>query len=259
VGDNEYVLTKDWPGERERLGLLEATVDDLSIAALRAAGVAPGARCLEVGAGSGSIARWFAGEAGDPALVVATDVDARLLAPLEAEGVRVLAHDVVVDDFPPQSFDVIHARSVLEHLVARDEVVGRMAEWLAPDGVLVLVDCASFPIASSRHAVYRDAMQAWIDVLALTGTDYEWSRTFPTPLQRYGYRDVGALVTAPVLRGGSPTAQFWKLTLETLRERIVAADLLTDAAIGDAQRLLGDPDFWDLAPAFVATWGRRPR
>jgi hypothetical protein len=125
--------------------------------------------------------------------------------------------------------------------------------------VLVLVDCAAFPIASSRHAVYREAMQAWVDVLALTGTDYDWSRTFPAPLRRQGYRDVGALVAAPVLQGGSPTARFWKLTLETLRERIVAAGLATGAAIDDAQHLLDDPDFWDLAPAFVATWGRRPR
>lgn len=257
--DNEYVLTKDWPGEQERLGLLETTVDALSTAAIRAAGFVPGARCLDVGAGSGSIARWFARETGDSSLVVATDVDARLLAPLEVEGVHVLVHDVVVDDFPPQSFDVIHCRSVLEHLVTRDEIVGRMAAWLAPDGVLVLVDCASFPIVSSDHAVYRDAMQAWVDVLALTGTDYAWSRTFPTPLRRHAFRDVGSLVAAPVVQGGAPTARFWKLTLETLRERIVTADLSTDDALDAAQRLLDDPEFWDLAPAFVAAWGRAPR
>jgi 2-polyprenyl-3-methyl-5-hydroxy-6-metoxy-1,4-benzoquinol methylase len=206
--DNEYVLTKDWSGEQERLGLLEAMVDELSIAAIRAAGVEPGARCLDVGAGSGSIARWLAREMGDPALVVATDVDARLLAPLDAEGVEVLVHDVVVDDFPPQTFDVIHCRSVLEHLVARDEIIGRMVEWLAPDGALVLVDCASFPLASSSNAVYRDAMQAWVDVLARTGTDYDWSRTFPAPLVRHDCRDVGSMLSAPVLRGGSPTARF---------------------------------------------------
>jgi SAM-dependent methyltransferase len=257
--DNEYVLTKDWPSEHERLALLEAMVDELSIAAIRAAGFAPGARCLDVGAGSGSIARWFAREARDPSSVVATDVDTRLLVPLEAEGVQVMVHDVVVDELPPKSFDVIHCRSVLEHLVARDEIVRRMAEWLTPDGVLVLVDCASFPVASSHHVAYRDAMQAWVDVLALTGTDYDWSRTFPEPLLRHGYRDVGAMLAAPVLRGGSPTARFWQLTLESLRSRIVAADLSTDGAIDEALRLLGDPELWDLAPAFVATWGRRPR
>jgi SAM-dependent methyltransferase len=190
--------------------------------------------------------------------VVATDIDARLLGPLEADGVRVVEHDVVVDDFPPGSFDVIHARTVLEHLESRDAVVGRMAEWLAPDGVVVLVDCASYPVFGSHNAVYRAAMKAWVDVLALTGTDYEWPRTFPAPLQRQGYRDVGALATVPVLQGGSPMARFWSLSLETLRARIIAASLLTSAAIDEAQRLLDDPGFWDLGPGFVAAWGRKP-
>ena len=85
--------------------------------------------------------------------MVATDIDARLLSPLETEGVRVLAHDVGVDDFPAESFDIIHARTVLEHLAARDEIVERVAEWLAPEGVLVLVDCASFPVFGSHNPV----------------------------------------------------------------------------------------------------------
>jgi hypothetical protein len=66
------------------------------------------------------------------------------------------------------------------------------------------------------------------------------------------------MVTGPVLRGGSPTARFWSLTLETLRERIVGGRLLSNRALDDAQQLLDDPEFWDLAPAFVAAWGRRP-
>jgi len=255
---NEYVLTKEWSGEQERLGLLEVSVDEFSIGAIRASGFARGSRCLEIGAGSGSIARWFARETGDPGLVTATDIDPRLLAPLEADGVRVLEHNVVVDDFPPGSFDIIHARTVLEHIAARDTIVERVAEWLAPDGMVVLVDCASFPVFGSSNAVYRAAMNAWVDVLALTDTDYDWPRTFPEPLQRHGYRNVGAAAMVPVLQGGSPMARFWSLTLETLRARILEAGLLTNDAVDKARQLLADPQFWDLGPGFVAAWGRRP-
>ena len=63
---NEYVLTKVWSGEQERLQLLESIADDFSIAAIRAAGFSRGYRCLEIGAGSGSMAGWFARETGDP-------------------------------------------------------------------------------------------------------------------------------------------------------------------------------------------------
>src|SRR5215470_10862662 len=240
---NEYVLIKDFSGEHERLELLEQMADGFSVAAIRAAGFSTGWKCLEVGSGSGSIARWLARESGDPSLVTATDLDARWLGPLERDGFRVLRHNVVTDDFPSGSFDLIHARCLLEHIVAREEVVVRIADWLTPDGVAVLVDCASFPVVGSPNNVYRAAMRAWVEAIGKTGTDYAWTRTLPTLLQRHGYRDVGASVMCPILRGGTPTSRFWSLTLETLRDRIIEFGLLTSEAFDDAQRLLADPDF----------------
>src|SRR5438552_2653995 len=94
----EYVLTKDFAGEHERLQLLEAHVDPLSKAAIEAAGIGPGSRCLEIGAGAGSIARWLAQQAGNASLVCAIDLDTRLLMPLRDEGITVLQHDMLVDD-----------------------------------------------------------------------------------------------------------------------------------------------------------------
>jgi SAM-dependent methyltransferase len=255
---NEYVLTQEFSGEHERLRLLEATADEVSIAAIRAAGFEPGWRCLDVGAGSGSISRWLAEATGDPTTVTATDLDVRSLAPLERDGVQVLAHDVLVDDFASGSFDLIHARFVLEHLVAREAVIERVEPWLAPEGVLILVDGASFPVLDSPNPSYRAAMQAWVDVLAASGTDYEWARTFPQPLQRHNYRQVGAFAHAQVLQGGSPIAQLMSLTLESLRDRIVDAEVLSSRAIDDAQRLLADPEFWDLGPTWMAAWGHKP-
>jgi SAM-dependent methyltransferase len=257
-GSSEYVLTQNFGGEQERLQLLDATADEVSIAAIRAAGFVPGWRCLEVGAGSGSIAKWLAAATNDPAKVVATDLDIGLLTPLEDMGAQVQVHDVVSDDFPSGSFDLIHARFVLEHLAAREEVIERFADWLSPDGVLVLVDGASFSALNGPNPVYRNAMQAWVDVLAMTGTDYEWPRTFPQPLQRHGYRDVGAAAHVQVLQGGSAIARLMSLTLESLRGRIVDAGFLPGHAIDESRRLLADPEFWDLGPSWMVAWGRRP-
>ena len=87
ASDEEYVLTKDFTGEHERLLLLEDHVDSLSVEAIEAVGIASGARCLEIGGGAGSIARWFAAKVGDPRFVTAIDLDTRLLQPLAAEGI----------------------------------------------------------------------------------------------------------------------------------------------------------------------------
>jgi hypothetical protein len=140
----------------------------------------------------------------------------------------------------------------------REEVLDGIIPWLTPEGVLVIVDCASYPVFTSPNPIYRKAMQAWVDVLATTGTDYEWTRTFPEPLQRHGYRDVGASAMVSAMQGGAPMARFGSLSLETLRPRLLDAKLISAEEINQAQRLLADPQFWDLGPGFLAAWGRRP-
>lgn len=60
------------------------------------------------------------------------------------------------------------------------------------------------------------------------------------------------------MQGGTGIAKFWSLTLETTRSRLLAAGLIGSQEIDQAQQLLADPDFFDLGPGFIATWGRRP-
>lgn len=253
-----YGLSSDWEHERRRLGLLEQVWDPMTTRRLVALGVGPGARCLEIGGGGGSIAAWLCDRVGPSGSVVATDLDTRWLDAVGRPNLEVVRHDLLVDDFPGGSFDVIHARAVLEHIADRDRALERICTWLAPGGWLHLDDCASFSLSGSTDHLYVRALRAWIAALARTGTDYEWARSFPEPLVRCGLVDVGAEVDVPVLRGGSPVAEFWSLTIEFLRPRIVAAGDLSNGEIDDARALLADPAFWDLSPAFVGAWGRRP-
>src|SRR6266571_4995104 len=77
--------------ERRRVQVLAESLDENTIGHLRGLGAGAGWRCLEVGAGSGSVARWLAGQAG-AGRVVATDVDTRFVD--VPDGVEVLRHDV---------------------------------------------------------------------------------------------------------------------------------------------------------------------
>ncbi len=63
--------------EDERLAVLERIFDPLS--PQRRSLVQPGWRCLEVGAGRGSMAVWLAERVGDTGHVVATDIDVSYL------------------------------------------------------------------------------------------------------------------------------------------------------------------------------------
>ena len=72
--------------EDERLALLERIFDPLS--RQRRSLVQPGWRCLEVGAGRGSMAVWLAERVGDRGHVVATDIDVSYLKSLNLTNPR---------------------------------------------------------------------------------------------------------------------------------------------------------------------------
>jgi SAM-dependent methyltransferase len=254
-----YVLDPNWEHERRRLALLEQVWDGLSTARLAALGVAPGARCLEIGGGGGSIARWLCREVGEAGHVTAVDLDTRWLDQLAEPNLTVVQHDLTETEAPFEaaSFDFIHARAVFEHIAARDAVLEGVCRWLAPGGWLSVSDCVSFSVESTPNPVYGTAMRAWVESLRKTGTDYEWGRCLPAHLQRQGLEAIGGEAHVTVLRGGSPVAEFWSLGLELLRPRITEMQLATGEEIDAARTLLADPEFWDLSPAFVAAWGRR--
>src|SRR4051812_791969 len=97
--------------------LLAELLDPVSQARL-APFVAPGAQCLEVGAGGGSIARWLVAQVGERGHVTALDLKPNHIP--TQPGISVLAHDLNGEErLPAGPFDVIHARLVLSHLPNR--------------------------------------------------------------------------------------------------------------------------------------------
>lgn len=75
--------------------------------------LAPGVRCLEIGGGRGSIARWLCEYVGPKGRVTATDLDTGFLSGLSRPDLDVLRHDVTRDEFPESSFELVHVGAVL--------------------------------------------------------------------------------------------------------------------------------------------------
>ena len=70
-----YTFDNDDPVAAERLGLSSAVLDGFTISRLSSLGDLNGRRCLEVGAGNGSIAGWLADQAYET--IIEQIVDAR--------------------------------------------------------------------------------------------------------------------------------------------------------------------------------------
>ena len=246
-------------GERRRLRALGELSDPDTIEHLRRLGIGAGWRCLEVGAGSGSLVPWLSETVGASGSVLATDVDVQFMSDLDAPNLRVIRHDVAVDALPDGPFDLVHCRFVLEHVPSRDGVLRQLASCLAPDGWLLVEAAFVTADLTVDETLARLNRAAFLRLLPdLIGVDFTWARHLPRRLRDVGLADVDALAVARPLRGATPSADVLKLTAERLRSPLLASGLLTGDELDSALCRYDDPDLLDYSPIIVAAWGRRP-
>ncbi|MET9604211.1 class I SAM-dependent methyltransferase [Streptomyces sp. NPDC006512] len=244
-------------GEEGRIDLGALAYDDVTLARLRELGAGPGWECLELGAGTGSVARRLLREA-RVSSVLAVDRDVRFLAARPEPGLGVLEADVLDPGFDPGRFRLVHARFVLMHLPGRERLISRLAGLLVPGGVLVLGDAVDVTGGAAPTTPYALAMRAmWQGLRETIGTDVSWTPHYPHLLRAAGLADVAAEVRVPPLVPGSPISRFWADTWDRARAAMTATGLVDDAGIDAAVRYLDSPDCADLSPGLITAWGRR--
>jgi len=136
------------PEEQVRLSLLN---DILNAACLREIALRGGERVLDVGSGLGQLSRGLARAAGPGGRVVALERSPEQLAEARRQA-REAGEEALVEwrsgdalDLPlrPEewgSFDVAHARFVLEHIPRPEAVVAAMVRAVRPGGRVILAD-----------------------------------------------------------------------------------------------------------------------
>ncbi|WP_354644432.1 class I SAM-dependent methyltransferase [Kitasatospora camelliae] len=252
-------LFEPWkPGEGTRIDLGSLAYDHVTRARLRSLGAGPGARCCEIGAGTGTIARWLAGEAGVRE-VLAVDRDVRFVEPYAGGPLRTLAADVTAPDFDPGRFDLVHARFVMMHLPERRRIMSRLRDLVSPGGHLLLGDAIDLTTAGPPDTPYRLAMRAmWAALRATIGTDVTWTPGYPRLLRELGLSEVGAEVHVPALVAGSPIGAFWLDTWDRSRAAMLATGILDSATLDEARKALTAGTVADLSPGLITAWGRVP-
>lgn len=246
-------------GESRRLADLAHTFDPASRRHLAGLGIGIGWRCLEIGAGTGSMTAWMADRVGDDGQVVALDRDVSLLAGIDHPSVRVRQHDLE-QEVELGLFDLVHARFVLMHLPWREWLLDRMIGWLRPGGVLVVSDMADLGTPSSPHPAYRDTLLTLWQILARTiGTDIDRGRDNPRLLRASELVDVDAAVDLPVVRGNSPWAEFIVRSIRQTGNDLVDVGEIDEDTVNSAVEYLRSADTWDLSVAMITTWGFRAR
>ncbi len=251
------LLSHHLPAELMRLQALEAFADPVTHRTLEATGLQPGWRCLELGAGAGSIASWIS-ERTAPGETVATDLDTSFLSAREEWRLTVERHDVMKDDFPPGSFDLVHARALLEHLHDREEAVARIRSWVRPQG-WVCLEAVSVEMASlePRHALRRCMAALGTLSSRRMGAAARWALELPHLMAQAGLT-VAEVSCSPGTVGGSGNANtLVGLSLGQLAPALESEGLVTAEDISEAMGLLTSQEFYDVGLVLVSVRSRR--
>ncbi|MFL6055891.1 MAG: class I SAM-dependent methyltransferase [Actinoallomurus sp.] len=264
MGDEpaSYLLTNAELETAERFAGLEAVFDPVTRGHLTRLGLTEGMRCLEVGAGSGSIARWMADEVGPDGRVLAVDLDPRWCRPEGRVHLEVRAVDLLTQSVPAGPWDVIHERLVLQHIPTRLDVLAGLVEALAPGGVLLLEDFDTGEVrtvdrAGPSHDLIARVAQAFNDVLRTRGGVSDFAANALRTLDAHGLEGTGASGYVAVDHGGTGWA-----TVQAANAHQVRADLI-DHGLGSEEidrflEAMADPDTIVGSSVMISTWGRRP-
>jgi SAM-dependent methyltransferase len=250
--------------ERERLALLSQMADPITIRRLTHLAVGLGWRCLDVGAGDGSVARWLARRVGPVGRVVATDLNPRFLAGHGLPNLEVRRHNLLEDELELAHYDLVHCRCVLQHLPDSWRGFQRLVDAVRPGGWLLVeeIDAGSYGAVDRGQpgaAEFDRRTPALLAALQTKGPiDPDFGRRLPTLVDTCGVQESGHDGVTLTGRGGGPMARFAQMTNRLLRERFVAAGMLTAADFDELDRAYDDPSFWFVGFTFFGAWGRRP-
>jgi SAM-dependent methyltransferase len=253
---SDYAFPHAAADESQRLRLFEQRLDPLSIRRIERLGLQSGARCLEVGGGLGSMARWLCERVGADGHVTATDLQTDHLSAIAEPNLTVVAHDLRSDDFPEGSFDFVHVRAVLMHVERRMSILHRMVSWLVPCGWLLLEEPDFGMWEGDLDPLWSAHPQAWHEAFP-QGSLFQ-GRALLRQIRRLDLDEVGADAELDIVAPGTPLAEFYQLSLAALEQRCVDAGILTEA---DARAMIdrpAQPDFLACGFAHIGVWGRRP-
>jgi SAM-dependent methyltransferase len=256
----EYTLAQAGAEELEqaRLDLLEQVTDPSTVRQLDAIGVGEGWRCLDVGAGGGSVTRLLAERVGDDGSVLSVDLDTRLLEPLAGDRVEVRRGDLLADPLPEAAFDLVHARHLLMHLPGRLQALRRLLAAVRPGGWLAVCEPDFNVVAiSPPNRAWLRAWTGFCDAAVAGGWDPGYGGRVLGDLEALDLVEIHAESAGRSWPGGAVGPRLFAGTLGRLADRMVALGVSVDD-LSAAQRLLRDPAVTFRSPTMTAAWGRRP-
>lgn len=240
------------------------------LARLGELGLQPGQTALDLGCGPRGILDLLAEAVGPGGRVVGLDADpahvtaARQFAFSQGlANVEVLAGDARRTGLRPESFDLVHTRTLLVTIPEPAEVVAEMASLARPGGLVASQE------ADAEFSICYPPLPEWDRLLALfrasfprAGADLRLGRRLPELFREAGLTDVGAAVYAASYPAGHSRRTVIPDLVRSLHPVILGLGLAGERELADvdaaARAHLADPRTLMMPHLLVTAWGRKP-
>jgi SAM-dependent methyltransferase len=226
-------------------------------------------RCLEIGAGAGSMSRWLARQLPAGGVVLACDLKPELLA--EQPNLVPVGHDLTSDvplvDVFDRGYDLILARMTLQHLPDRRRLVRELAGLLAAGGTLLVEDwaalrapadevviCAPSPEAAQ---LFRTCQAAIGEAFDSAGADRGWALRVHRHLRAAGLVNVRTEYGSAYWTGGDPGLRLVATSAAQLRPRLLAAGVAA-CDLDRLAELVRDPELVVRGHPLYSSSGEKP-
>jgi len=215
--ERDYVLGTD-DEEVARLGLQHDVWRQQAREAWQRAGIGPGSRVIDVGAGPGYATADLLDLVGPRGEVAAVERSERYVAALKQRAPRatVFNLDLMTDALPVSGFDVAWCRWVAMFLPSPALLLDRLARALRPGGAVVFHEYENYetwryvPARPHLEAFVREAMASWRD----TGGEANAARALVPLLPKHGF-EIASL--KPLVFAARPGDPFWRWPAAFLR------------------------------------------
>ena len=229
-----------------RLRAIEEIYDSATRRCLLATGLGSGWRCLEVGAGAGSIANWLSQTVGATGRVLAVDVNARFLPNASGANLEVRETDIRTASVEPESIDLAHARFVLIHVPRSTEALAVMTAAVKPGGWVALEEpdfssSRSLEGPSELRRAFDNVHRAVRATFEQRGLDYAFGACLPTLLKENALENVVVERDPAIVAGASPLARMMATSTGLLADKYIATGLVTAEDIEQYGRFAADP------------------
>jgi SAM-dependent methyltransferase len=262
VGGSEpgYLFDMGWERERERLTANEQFWDPFSVRILGQLGIAEGMRVLDVGAGGGTMSQWFARRVAPSGSVLAVDLDPRFIMALDEPNLEAQQMDLFADEFPRDSFDVVHARCLLEHLPERLRGLERLIGAARPGGLVAVCDFGG-DLGGPVYPTPDDlrVQKVFFAVVNEAGWNHNWAPMIAEHMRQLELEQVDAESLRRYTVGGETgSVRINQFSVGVARDRMLATGTITADQIDACLARLCDPTVGHLSFETWYAWGRRP-